>query len=175
MKLRRVAGTSAIAVGIGLSALTVGVGLANAAPPPPGCNNPQYCQNQNGPQQGPPQGPQHDQGPQHQGPPPDQHQGPPRDPHQGPPPPAPGRDGWNDGPPVGGPPPGWNGPPPPDGWNGPPPAGGWNRQWNGPDRFIDQARIDHQPFNYFGYQAQPIYQPDQGGWGFWFLGQWIPL
>ena len=40
---------------------------------------------------------------------------------------------------------------------------------------IDQARFDHQPFNYNDYQAVPIWSPDQGGWGFWFFGLWIPL
>ena len=126
-------------------------------------------------QQGPPQ-----QGPQQQGP---QQQGGPRDtpggwraPGQGaPPPPQPGRDGWNDGPPPGGPPRDWDGPPPPGGWNGPPPPGGWNRHWDGPQRGIDQGRFDHQPFNYDDYQAVPIFSPDMGGWGFWFFGLWIPL
>jgi hypothetical protein len=132
--------------------------------------------NGNGPQQqGPPQ-----QGPQNQGP---QNQGGPRNtpggwraPGQGaPPPPQAGRDGWNDGPPPGGPPRDWDGPPPPGGWNGPPPPGGWNRHWDGPGRDIDQARFDHQPFDYDDYQAVPIWAPDQGGWGFWFFGLWIPL
>ena len=87
----------------------------------------------------------------------------------------PGRDGWNDGPPPGGPPRDWDGPPPSGGWNGPPPPGGWNRHWDGPPRDIDQARFDHQPFNYNDYQAVPIFAPDKGGWGFWFFGLWIPL
>jgi hypothetical protein len=61
------------------------------------------------------------------------------------------------------------------GWNGAPPPGGWNRHWDGPDRDIDQGRFDHQPFQYYGYQAVPIWAPDMGGWGFWFFGVWIPL
>jgi hypothetical protein len=127
--------------------------------------------NGNGPQQqGPPQ-----QGPQNQGGPRDTPGGW-RSPGQGaPPPPQAGRDGWNDGPPPGGPPRDWDGPPPPGGWNGPPPPGGWNRHWDGPQRDIDQARFDHQPFDYNDYQAVPIWSPDQGGWGFWFFGLWIPL
>jgi hypothetical protein len=35
--------------------------------------------------------------------------------------------------------------------------------------------LDHQPFNYNGYQAVPTFNPDQNGWGFWFFGLWIPL
>jgi hypothetical protein len=85
-----------------------------------------------------------------------------------------GDHGWNDGPPPGGPPPNWDGPPPPGGWNGPPPPGGWNRHWDGPQRDMDQARFDHQPFNWNGYEADPTYDPDLG-WGFWFFGLWIPL
>ena len=141
---------------------------------PPQNNTPDNGQrdfNGNGPQQqGPPQ-----QGPQNQGGPRNTPGGW-RSPGQGaPPPPQPGRDGWNDGPPPGGPPRDWDGPPPPGGWNGPPPPGGWNRHWDGPQRDIDQARFDHQPFNYDDYQAVPIWSPDQGGWGFWFFGLWIPL
>ena len=150
-----------------------------SGPPPNNApDNGQRDFNGNGQQQ---QGPQQ-QGPQQQGPQ-QQNQGGPRDtrggwrsPGQGaPPPPQPGRDGWNDGPPPGGPPRDWDGPPPPGGWNGPPPPGGWNRHWDGPQRDIDQARFDHQPFNYDDYQAVPIWSPDQGGWGFWFFGLWIPL
>ena len=195
MRLRRAARPSAIAVGIGVSLMT-GSAFANATPPSP-CNPPS-CQGPGGPstpaQQGGPGGlgglspqvgpgglggPQPQGGPGNQGP-----QGGPgnlppggwKTPGNGAPPPPPDHGaGWNDGLPPGGPPPGWNGPPPPGGWNGPPPPGGWNRHWDGPPRDIDQARLDHQPFDYDDYYANPIYEPDFGGWGFWFFGIWIPL
>jgi hypothetical protein len=75
----------------------------------------------------------------------------------------------------------WNnrGPGPAD-WNnrGSGPAD-WNDRGPGPadwnNRGIDQARWDHQPFNWNGWQANPIPAGDGNGWGFWFLGQWIPL
>jgi hypothetical protein len=89
--------------------------------------------------------------------------------------PHPGDAGWNDGPAPGGPPAGYNGPPPPGGWNGAPPPGGWNRRWEGPPRNIDQARFDHQPFNYSGFNAVPTFDASMGGWGFWYFGTWIAL
>jgi hypothetical protein len=42
-------------------------------------------------------------------------------------------------------------------------------------RGIDQARGDHQPFNWHGQQVTPIPAGNGAGWGFWFLGTWIPL
>src|SRR5689334_17731783 len=42
-------------------------------------------------------------------------------------------------------------------------------------RGIDQARGDHQPFNWRGQQVTPIPAANGAGWGFWFLGAWIPL
>jgi hypothetical protein len=45
--------------------------------------------------------------------------------------------------------------------------------WHG--RGIDQGRFDHQPFNWMGQQVYPVPAGDGNGWGFWFLGQWIPL
>ena len=45
--------------------------------------------------------------------------------------------------------------------------------WHG--RGVDQARGDHQPFNWMGQQVNPVPSGDGNGWGFWFLGQWIPL
>ena len=39
----------------------------------------------------------------------------------------------------------------------------------------DQGRFDHQPFNWMGQQVFPVLAGDGNGWGFWFLGQWIPL
>lgn len=51
---------------------------------------------------------------------------------------------------------------------GPPPP---EQQWRG----IDQGRFDHQPFNYNGLWVRPVPAGNGAGWGFWFLGQWIPL
>ena len=45
--------------------------------------------------------------------------------------------------------------------------------WHG--RGVDQGRFDHQPFNWMGQQVNPVPSGDGNGWGFWFLGQWIPL
>ena len=45
--------------------------------------------------------------------------------------------------------------------------------WHG--RGVDQGRFDHQPFNWMGQQVNPVQSADGNGWGFWFLGQWIPL
>lgn len=45
--------------------------------------------------------------------------------------------------------------------------------WHG--RGVDQGRFDHQPFNWMGQQVNPVQAGDGNGWGFWFLGQWIPL
>ena len=45
--------------------------------------------------------------------------------------------------------------------------------WN--HRGIDQGRGDHQPFNWNGQQVNPVFDGGHNGWGFWFLGQWIPL
>ena len=42
-------------------------------------------------------------------------------------------------------------------------------------RGIDQARGDHQPFNWNGQQVTPVPAGNGAGWGFWFLNQWIPL
>jgi hypothetical protein len=42
-------------------------------------------------------------------------------------------------------------------------------------RGIDQARGDHQPFNWNGQQVNPVPAGNGAGWGFWFLGTWIPL
>ena len=45
--------------------------------------------------------------------------------------------------------------------------------WHG--RGVDQGRFDHQPFSWMGQQVNPVPSGDGNGWGFWFLGQWIPL
>jgi hypothetical protein len=42
-------------------------------------------------------------------------------------------------------------------------------------RGVDQARNDHQPFNRNGQQVTPMPAGNGAGWGFWFLGTWIPL
>lgn len=46
-------------------------------------------------------------------------------------------------------------------------------QWHG--RGIDQGRRDHQPFDWNGQRVTPMPAGDGHGWGFWFLGTWIPL
>jgi hypothetical protein len=87
---------------------------------------------------------------------------------------------WNNGPGNN------NGPRNDNQWNnGPGNNNQWNNnQWNngpgqGPvdwnNRGIDQGRQDHQPFNWNGQQVNPIQAANGQGWGFWFLGMWIPL
>jgi hypothetical protein len=53
----------------------------------------------------------------------------------------------------------------------------WNNNgpvdWHG--RGVDQGRQDHQPFNWNGQQVTPMQAGNGAGWGFWFLGMWIPL
>ena len=51
--------------------------------------------------------------------------------------------------------------PPPWGW-GPPPAYQWD---GGPPR----------PFNYWGYNANPVWNDGFGQWGIWLFGLWIPI
>ena len=46
-------------------------------------------------------------------------------------------------------------------------------EWN--HRGIDQGRQDHQPFNWNGQQVTPMPAGNGQGWGFWFLGLWIPM
>lgn len=46
---------------------------------------------------------------------------------------------------------------------------------NWQDRGVDQGRRDHQPFNWNGHQVTPMPAGNGAGWGFWFLGMWIPL
>lgn len=43
------------------------------------------------------------------------------------------------------------------------------------NRGVDQGRNDHQPFNWNGQQVTPMPAGNGPGWGFWFLGAWIPL
>lgn len=52
---------------------------------------------------------------------------------------------------------------------------GDNRGIDWRNRGIDQARGDHQPFNWNGQQVTPMQAGNGAGWGFWFLGTWIPL
>jgi hypothetical protein len=60
----------------------------------------------------------------------------------------------------------------PDQWR--PDQGGWDqRPWD--QRGIDDARGDHQPFNWQGQRVDPYWDQDRGAWGFWFFGLWIPL
>jgi hypothetical protein len=51
--------------------------------------------------------------------------------------------------------------PPPWGW-GPPPAYQWD---GGPPR----------PFNYWGYDVNPVLDDGFRQWGFWLFGLWIPV
>jgi hypothetical protein len=51
--------------------------------------------------------------------------------------------------------------PPPWGW-GPPPAYQWH---GGPPR----------PFNYWGYDVNPVFDPGFRQWGIWLFGLWIPV
>ncbi|WP_372517387.1 MAP_0585 family protein, partial [Mycobacterium nebraskense] len=95
--------------------------------------------------------------------------------HGAPPPPPPRGHGWNDGPAPGHPPPHWVGAPPPGGWDGPPPPGGWNRPWSGPQRDVVVAQADFGPFQYDSYTAIPVFNWQFGGWGFWYMGVWVPL
>ncbi|MBU9765092.1 hypothetical protein FR943_14725 [Mycobacterium sp. TNTM28] len=46
-------------------------------------------------------------------------------------------------------------------------------EWH--NRGIDQGRRDHQPFDWNGQRVTPMPAGDGHGWGFWFLGTWIPL
>ena len=60
----------------------------------------------------------------------------------------------------------------PDQWR--PDQGGWDqRPWD--QRGVDDARGDHQPFNWQGQRVDPYFDNNRGAWGFWFLGLWIPL
>jgi hypothetical protein len=54
--------------------------------------------------------------------------------------------------------------------HGPAPTPG---DWH--NRGIDQGRQDHQPFNWNGQLVTPMPAGNGAGWGFWFLGMWIPL
>ncbi|MBE1548401.1 hypothetical protein GGC64_002425 [Mycobacterium sp. OAS707] len=51
--------------------------------------------------------------------------------------------------------------PPPWGW-GPPPAFQWD---GGPPH----------PFNYWGYNVNPVWDNGFGQWGIWLFGLWIPI
>ncbi|OBK28467.1 hypothetical protein A5634_20460 [Mycobacterium asiaticum] len=92
-----------------------------------------------------------------------------------PPPPRQSGYGWNNGQAPGAPPPNWEGPPPPNGWDGAPPAGGWNRPWQGPARDVAYGQQYFAPFNYNNYTVLPVFNWQYGGWGYWFMGLWVPL
>jgi hypothetical protein len=54
------------------------------------------------------------------------------------------------------------------------PDQGWDqRPWD--QRGVDDARFDHQPFNWQGQRVEPYWDQGRGAWGFWFFGVWIPL
>jgi hypothetical protein len=151
MTFKRVACASTLAAGVGLAGL-FGVGLGTAsADPGPGCNAPGQppCgqdHNGNNGNNG------HDNG----------HDGHDNGNNNGP-------GNWNNGPgngPNNGPD---NGP---GNWNNGPGNGG-QPDWHG--RGVDQGRQDHQPFNWNGQQVNPVQAANGAGWGFWFLGMWIPL
>ncbi len=81
----------------------------------------------------------------------------------------PGPAAWQGGPDRGPGGPQWRGDGDDRGWRpGPPPA---DLAWRG----IDQARFDHQPFNYLGHWVNPVFEPGYNNWGFWLFGAWIPL
>jgi hypothetical protein len=50
---------------------------------------------------------------------------------------------------------------------------GDQRPWD--QRGVDDARWDHQPFNWQGQRVEPYWDQGRNAWGFWFLGTWIPL
>lgn len=54
-----------------------------------------------------------------------------------------------------------------------------DNRWPAPvdwrNRGIDQGRQDRQPFNWNGQEVTPMQAGNGSGWGFWFLGVWIPL
>jgi len=75
-----------------------------------------------------------------------------------------GNNGWDKGPWWAGNRHEWwddNNGPPPWGW-GPPPAYQWA---GGPPR----------PFNYWGYDANPVWDDGFHQWGIWLFGLWIPI
>ncbi|MUL48048.1 hypothetical protein FZI85_02740 [Mycobacterium sp. CBMA293] len=47
------------------------------------------------------------------------------------------------------------------------------RDWQ--HRGIDDARGDHQPFNYNGQWVNPVWDGGHNAWGFWLGPIWIPL
>lgn len=53
--------------------------------------------------------------------------------------------------------------------------GPFQAQGNWQRRGIDEGRRDHEPFNWNGQQVHPMRDGNGQGWGFWFLGTWIPM
>ena len=51
--------------------------------------------------------------------------------------------------------------------------GGDGRRWD--QRSIDDARFDHQPFNYEGQRVEPYFDNNFNAFGFQFFGIFIPL
>jgi hypothetical protein len=165
MNLKKLAAQAGIAGALGFGALGLGTGLAHAEPPvPPQPPAPVVPGNPA------PPGLNYMQPPGHGGPMPDRDdiRGPvPADPddfHRGPVPTD--RDDthgmWHNAPWGGQAPPwGWGRPPRPDFDDSrlPPPGAPWNAG----------------PINYWGYQANPVWDPGFNQWGFWLFGVWIPL
>lgn len=53
------------------------------------------------------------------------------------------------------------------------PDQGDQRPWD--QRGPDDARFDHQPFNWQGQRVEPYWDQYRAAWGFWFFGMWMPL
>ena len=49
----------------------------------------------------------------------------------------------------------------------------FERGWD--QRGFDDGRRDHRPFSFRGHRVEPFFDQGRGGWGFWFLGSWIPF
>jgi hypothetical protein len=167
VQLKQLAAAASIAGALIASGYAVTPAVANAAPcnPAPGVQcgpgGPAWQHNDGQHNEGQHNGRQHNGGPAPGGPP-GEMRGP--DNHDWRPPWNPGDNDWRGrfhGAPWGdGPAPwGWGAPPPPR-WDGPLPPG-----WGPPPA----------PFNYFGFDEQPVWDPGYNQWGFWFFGVWIPL
>jgi hypothetical protein len=67
----------------------------------------------------------------------------------------------------------------PDQHQGPPPDAGPGGQQRGPGgpgwRPPQEGPPPPAPFEYSGQWVNPVFDQDRHGWGFWFLGSWIPL
>ncbi len=195
MNLKMAVAGASLAGGVGLALIGLNPVVANADPcGPPGAQcGPGAPGGPHGPS-GPPGGQPrdfHQQGPS--GPPDNLRGNPPGDRQPGGNPPGDRQPGGNppgDWHPGGNPPGDWHGPgnwgprppdafrgwhnapwadgPAPWGWGAPPPPA-----WDGP--LPDPFGPPPPPINYWGYNEQPVWDPGQNQWGFWFFGIWIPL